>query len=66
MEINSDVKRGEVESLVRELMGGEKGSEMKKKTREWKKMAEEAITSTGSSCMNLDDMINKVLLSPRD
>jgi hypothetical protein len=39
---------------------------MKKKTREWKKMAEEAITSTGSSCMNLDDMINKVLLSPRD
>jgi len=66
MEINSDVKRGEVESLVSELMGGEKGSEMKKKTREWKKMAEEAITSTGSSCMNLDDMINKVLLSPRD
>lgn len=66
MEINSDVKRGEVESLVRELMGGEKGSEMKKKTREWKKMAEEAITSTGSSCTNLDDMINKVLLSPRD
>lgn len=66
MEINSDVKRGEVESLVRELMGGEKGSEMKKKTREWKKMAEAAITSTGSSCMNLDDMINKVLLSPRD
>lgn len=67
MEINSDVKRGEVESLVRELTGGEKGSEMRKKTREWKKMAEEAIsTSTGSSCMNLDDMINKVLLSPRD
>lgn len=65
MEINSVVKRGEVESLVRELMGGEKGREMKRKAREWKKMAEEAITSTGSSCMNLEDMINNVLLSPR-
>ncbi|KAG5250988.1 UDP-glucuronosyltransferase family protein [Salix suchowensis] len=66
MEINSVVERGEVESLVRELMGGEKGREMKRKAREWKKMAEEAITSTGSSCMNLEDMINNVLLSPRD
>ncbi|KAG5250993.1 UDP-glucuronosyltransferase family protein [Salix suchowensis] len=40
MEINSVVERGEVESLVRELMGGEKGREMKGKPgsgRRWQK-----------------------------
>ncbi|KAA8536450.1 hypothetical protein F0562_028928 [Nyssa sinensis] len=43
MEIDSDVKRDEVEKLVRELMNGEKGKEMKKKVMDWKKKAEEAI-----------------------
>ncbi|EOY15969.1 UDP-glucosyl transferase 85A2 [Theobroma cacao] len=67
MEINSDVKRDEVEGLVRELMEGEKGKEMKKKALEWKRKAEEATgSSKGSSYKNLDQMINQVLLSPRD
>lgn len=37
MEINADVNRDQVEKLVRELMEGEKGKEMKRKAMEWKK-----------------------------
>ncbi|XP_059636734.1 7-deoxyloganetin glucosyltransferase-like [Cornus florida] len=66
MEIDSDVKRDEVEFLVKELMVGDKGKVMKKKAMEWKKLAEEASTSsTGSSSMNLDKLINQVILSPK-
>ena len=65
MEINSDVKRNEVESLVRELMEGNKGKEMRKKTMEWKKLAEESSDNQGSSYKNFIDMINKVLLPPK-
>ncbi|GLT93793.1 hypothetical protein SLE2022_115670 [Rubroshorea leprosula] len=65
MEINSDVKRDEVERLVRELMEEEKGREMKKKALEWRRMAEAAAASpSGSSAMNLDKVISEVLLSP--
>lgn len=64
MEIGNDVTRDEVESLVRGLMEGEKGKEMKKKAMEWKRMAEAATTTpAGSSYSNLDKMINQVLLS---
>ncbi|PHU20387.1 UDP-glycosyltransferase 85A3 [Capsicum chinense] len=42
VEIDNNVKREEVESVVRELMVGEKGKRMKKKAMEWKKLAEEA------------------------
>ncbi|XP_022738554.1 7-deoxyloganetin glucosyltransferase-like [Durio zibethinus] len=67
VEINSDVKRDEVEGLVRELMEGEKGKAMKQKALEWKRMAEEATTTpNGSSCKNLDQLINQVLLSSLD
>ncbi|GKV41121.1 hypothetical protein SLEP1_g48693 [Rubroshorea leprosula] len=67
MEINSDVKRDEVERLVRELMEEEKCREMKKKALEWKRMAEAAAASpSGPSAMNLDKVINEVLLYPSD
>ncbi|KAB1219569.1 UDP-glycosyltransferase 85A2 [Morella rubra] len=49
MEIDNDVKREEVEKLVRELMEGEKGRRMKKKVMEWKNLAEEATGANGSS-----------------
>ncbi|KAE8659278.1 7-deoxyloganetin glucosyltransferase [Hibiscus syriacus] len=65
MEIDNDVKRDEVESLVRELVKGEKGKEMKKKALDWKRKAEESIANPdGSSYRNLNKMI-QVLLSPR-
>lgn len=68
MEIEGDVKREKIESLVRELMEGEKGRELKTKAEEWKRLAEEAATSkpAGSSYANLDKMINQVLLSGRE
>lgn len=64
MEMDSDnVKRNEVEKLVRELIQGEKGKEMKKKAVEWKKMAEEATNTSGSSFLNLEKLVNEELLS---
>ena len=65
MEIDSNVKRGEVENLVRELLEGEKGKEMRNKAMEWKKLAEEATAPNGSSSMNLEKLINEALL-PKD
>lgn len=66
MEIDSDVKREKVEGLVRELMIGEKGKEMKRRAMEWKKFAEEATQgSSSSSSLNLDKLINQVLLYSR-
>ncbi|KAJ9146448.1 hypothetical protein P3X46_028715 [Hevea brasiliensis] len=64
MEINSNVKRDEVESLVIELMDSDKGKQMKKKAMEWRKMAEEAAASSdGSSFQSLNNLINQALLS---
>lgn len=64
MEIEGDANREKIESLVRELMHGEKGRELRKKAEEWKRLAEEAATSKpiGSSYANLDKMINQVLI----
>jgi hypothetical protein len=63
MEIDNDVKRDDVEKLVRELMEGDKGKEMKRKLMEWKTMAEEAVKPGGSSYLNLDKLIADVLLA---
>ncbi|OMO79150.1 UDP-glucuronosyl/UDP-glucosyltransferase [Corchorus capsularis] len=63
MEISSDVKRDQVEMLVRELMDGEKGIEMKANALEWKKKAEEASKPTGSSFHNLDKLFSHLLSS---
>ncbi|KAF8411201.1 hypothetical protein HHK36_003745 [Tetracentron sinense] len=63
MEIDNNVKREEVETLVRELMEGEKGKEMKKAAMEWKKIAEEATRPVGSSHLNVDRVKNEMLLS---
>ncbi|BBH02140.1 UDP-glucosyl transferase 85A3, partial [Prunus dulcis] len=62
MQIDNDVKRDGVEMLVRELMEGEKGKKMKKKAKEWKKLAETATDPHGSSSINLDNLVDQVLL----
>ncbi|KAH0680170.1 hypothetical protein KY285_021198 [Solanum tuberosum] len=63
MEIDSNVKREVIENLVRELMIGEKGKEMKENALKWKRLAEKAINSSdGSSCMNFDKLVSHVLL----
>ncbi|KAL3538672.1 hypothetical protein ACH5RR_002038 [Cinchona calisaya] len=62
MEIDNDVKRDEVEVLVRELMDGEKGQKMRNKALDWKKKAEEAVEPNGSSYDNLNKLFKERLL----
>ncbi|KAJ1431873.1 UDP-glycosyltransferase family, conserved site [Sesbania bispinosa] len=58
-----DAKRDRIESLVRELMDGKKGKEMKEKSLQWKRLAQDAASGpNGSSFVNLENMINQVLL----
>ncbi|KAL3736491.1 hypothetical protein ACJRO7_025438 [Eucalyptus globulus] len=61
LEMDGNVKRDEVERLVRELMEGEVGKKMRHKAMEWKKMAEAASSEKGSSSMNLDKLLDEVL-----
>ncbi|XP_057447945.1 7-deoxyloganetin glucosyltransferase-like [Lotus japonicus] len=62
MEIDTNVKREEVEKLITELMVEEKGKKMKQKAMELKKKAEEDTRPGGCSYLNLDIVIKEVLL----
>ncbi|PIA38221.1 hypothetical protein AQUCO_02800117v1 [Aquilegia coerulea] len=62
MEIDNNVKREVVESIVSELMEGKKGKEMKVKAIEWKRKAKEAVAPGGSSYQNIDKFIKEILL----
>eukprot|EP00257_Ricinus_communis_P021871 XP_015581445.1 7-deoxyloganetin glucosyltransferase [Ricinus communis] len=67
MEIDNNVKRDEVEKLVKELMEGEKGKEMRNNATKWRKLAEEATAPNGSSSKNLEKLMTEVLLVlPKD
>jgi len=61
IEIDTDVKREEVEKNVIELMLGEKGKQMRQKVMQLKKKVEEDTRSGGLSYMNLDKVISEVL-----
>uniref|UniRef100_A0A0A0K1Z5 Glycosyltransferase n=1 Tax=Cucumis sativus TaxID=3659 RepID=A0A0A0K1Z5_CUCSA len=63
LEIDSNVRREDVEKVVRELMEGEKGEDMKRNAKEWKRKAEEACKIGGSSPTNLDRVISEILSS---
>ncbi|PRQ21847.1 putative cyanohydrin beta-glucosyltransferase [Rosa chinensis] len=66
MEIEDEVKRNYIEGLVRKLMEGEEGNEMRKKAKELKRLAEEASSGpNGLSFLNLEKLVNQVLQSPR-
>lgn len=62
IEIDTNVKRKEIEKLVNELMVGEKGKKMRQKIMKLRKKAEEQTSPGGCSYMNLDKMIGEVLL----
>ncbi|XP_031493520.1 7-deoxyloganetin glucosyltransferase-like [Nymphaea colorata] len=62
MEIEGEVKRGEVERLVREAMEGEKGREMRERVRMWKQQAELAVQPGGSSYHDFHRLVDEVLL----
>jgi hypothetical protein len=61
MEVNHDVKREEITTLVTEMMKGEKGKEMRKKGLEWKKKAIEATGLGGSSYNDFHKFIKEAL-----
>ncbi|KAK4435517.1 7-deoxyloganetin glucosyltransferase [Sesamum alatum] len=63
LEISKNFKKEEVGMLVRELLDGENGREMKRRAMEWKKKAAEATASPhGSSFVNLERLVKQVLL----
>ncbi|TYH79177.1 hypothetical protein ES332_D03G044700v1 [Gossypium tomentosum] len=61
MEINPDVKRKDVEALIKEIMEGDNGPRIRQKALEWKKKAKSAISVGGSSITNFDRMIKEAL-----
>ncbi|XP_030547424.1 7-deoxyloganetin glucosyltransferase-like [Rhodamnia argentea] len=61
LELSGVVRREELERLVRELMDGDKGKQMKERIKDWKKLAEEATDPNGSSSMNFDKLLNELL-----
>ncbi|KAF8022307.1 hypothetical protein BT93_G2455 [Corymbia citriodora subsp. variegata] len=61
LELSSEVKREEVERLVKELLDRDKGKQMQERITEWKKLAEEATDPNGSSSMNFDKLLNELL-----
>ncbi|ESQ34557.1 hypothetical protein EUTSA_v10007489mg [Eutrema salsugineum] len=66
MEIGGDVKREEIEKVIRELMDGEKGKRMREKAEEWRRLAEKATAQKdGSSELNFQMVVDKVLLASK-
>ncbi|XXG76715.1 hypothetical protein AAC387_Pa08g1011 [Persea americana] len=61
MEINNNARREEIEALIKEMMGGEKGKEMRKKALSWKESAGNSIEEGGSSHTNLELLIQELL-----
>nr|GMD88826.1 7-deoxyloganetin glucosyltransferase-like [Ipomoea batatas] len=65
MEIDSNGDRNVIGDLVREMMGGEKGKEMKEKVMKLKKLAEAVVASpAGPSYLNFEEIVNNVLIPP--
>ncbi|XP_031491610.1 (R)-mandelonitrile beta-glucosyltransferase-like [Nymphaea colorata] len=61
VEIEGEVKRGEVERLIRLVMEGEKGKEMRERAKRLKHEAEKAVQPGGSSYCDLERLLNEVL-----
>ncbi|KAK9677634.1 hypothetical protein RND81_11G157000 [Saponaria officinalis] len=52
-----ELKRGRVEEVVRDVMVGDKGKEIREKAMEWKKKAQDATTLGGSSHNNFEKLV---------
>lgn len=57
VEIQRDAKQDLVARLVKEMMIGETGKEKRERALQWKRKAEEAASTEGSSTANLDRLI---------
>lgn len=64
VEVDGDVKREDIEAMVRDVMGGgEKGRAMKERARRWQKEAETAASVGGSSRTSFDRFLREVVRS---
>uniref|UniRef100_A0A0E0KP23 Glycosyltransferase n=1 Tax=Oryza punctata TaxID=4537 RepID=A0A0E0KP23_ORYPU len=61
--IPDDVRRGDVEALIREAMDGEKGREMRRRVAELRESAVAAAQQGGRSMQNIDRLIDEVLMA---
>ncbi|TKY47668.1 7-deoxyloganetin glucosyltransferase [Spatholobus suberectus] len=61
MEVNHDVKRGEIAELVKEMMEGDKAKEMKQNVLEWRKKGLQATDIGGSSYNDFNRLIEEAL-----
>ncbi|XP_020588435.1 UDP-glycosyltransferase 85A2-like [Phalaenopsis equestris] len=62
IELGGEVKREVVEGVIREMMGGERGREMKRRAEEWKEKAIRATEPGGRSAVNLDKVVDEILV----
>lgn len=61
MEVNNDVKRDQIATLVKEMMEGDEGRKLREKALEWKKKAVETTDIGGSSYNAFDRLVKDVL-----
>lgn len=65
MKIDSNGNRNVIEDLVREMMTGEKGKQMKENALKLKRLAQMAVASSaGSSYLNFEELVSNVLMPP--
>ncbi|GKV18657.1 hypothetical protein SLEP1_g29007 [Rubroshorea leprosula] len=65
VEVDRDVKRSNIEVLLKEMMEGDEGKRKREKALEWKKKAKAATDVGGSSYQNFDRFIKEVLLQEK-
>ncbi|KAA8527228.1 hypothetical protein F0562_034675 [Nyssa sinensis] len=57
------VGRQEIEACIREVMEGETGKEMKKNAIKWRDLAKEAVSEGGTSDLNINEFVSKLMSS---
>lgn len=55
------VSKEEVELCIKEIIVGEKGNEIRKNSDKWKKLAEEAVDTGGSSDKSIDEFVKELV-----
>ncbi|KAJ6339859.1 hypothetical protein OIU77_007744 [Salix suchowensis] len=55
------VKREELDRCIREVMDGEKGGEIKRNANKWRELAKSAVIAGGTSDMNINEFVVKLL-----
>uniref|UniRef100_A0A7N0T6J3 UDP-glycosyltransferases domain-containing protein n=1 Tax=Kalanchoe fedtschenkoi TaxID=63787 RepID=A0A7N0T6J3_KALFE len=61
LELGAEAERGEIAEVVREMMGGGRGVELRENAGEWKRRGEAAIDVGGSSYTSFEQFISEVI-----